>query len=100
MTSAIACPKWAAQKNGKRIALVGGGPASLTVARDLGPMGYECVVFDQAFHCGPYCCFGAAGGLSAGAVVSPGVVFFFLVLVFDFVFFFGVLGSAAGVWSL
>jgi hypothetical protein len=54
----------------------------------------------QAFHCGPYCCFGAAGGLSAGAVVSPGVDFFFLVLVFDFVFFFGVLGSAAGVWSL
>ena len=40
-------PKPAAQKNGKRIALVGGGPASLTVARDLAPMGYECVVFDQ-----------------------------------------------------
>ena len=35
------------QKNGKRIALVGGGPASLTVARDLAPLGYECVVFDQ-----------------------------------------------------
>jgi len=28
-------PKPAAKKNGKRIALVGGGPASLTVARDL-----------------------------------------------------------------
>ncbi len=40
-------PKPAAQKNGKRIALVGGGPASLTVARDLAPIGYECVVFDQ-----------------------------------------------------
>src|SRR5579871_1721445 len=40
-------PKPAAQKNGKRIALVGGGPASLAVARDLAPMGYECVVFDQ-----------------------------------------------------
>jgi formate dehydrogenase (NADP+) beta subunit len=40
-------PKPAAAKNGKRIALVGGGPASLTVARDLAPLGYTCVVFDQ-----------------------------------------------------
>ena len=40
-------PKTPEQKNGKRIALVGGGPASLTVARDLAPLGYECVVFDQ-----------------------------------------------------
>jgi NADPH-dependent glutamate synthase beta subunit-like oxidoreductase len=40
-------PKPAARKNGKRIALVGGGPASLTVARDLVPLGYQCVVFDQ-----------------------------------------------------
>jgi NADPH-dependent glutamate synthase beta subunit-like oxidoreductase/ferredoxin len=39
-------PKPAKQKNGKRIALVGGGPASLTVARDLAPLGYHCVVFD------------------------------------------------------
>jgi formate dehydrogenase beta subunit len=39
-------PKPAAKKNGKRIALVGGGPASLTVARDLAPLGYTCVVFD------------------------------------------------------
>jgi formate dehydrogenase beta subunit len=40
-------PKPAARKNGKRIALVGGGPASLTVARDLSPLGYHCVVFDS-----------------------------------------------------
>jgi formate dehydrogenase beta subunit len=40
-------PKPAAKKNGKRIALIGGGPASLTVARDLAPLGYQCVVFDQ-----------------------------------------------------
>ena len=40
-------PKPAAKKNGKRIALVGGGPASLTVARDLAPLGYQCVVFDS-----------------------------------------------------
>ena len=39
-------PKPAARKNGKRIALVGAGPASLTVARDLAPLGYHCVVFD------------------------------------------------------
>src|SRR6476659_4852054 len=40
-------PRPAAVKNGKRIALVGGGPASLTVARDLAPLGYHCGVFDQ-----------------------------------------------------
>jgi formate dehydrogenase (NADP+) beta subunit len=32
--------------NGKRIACVGAGPASLTVARDLAPLGYEVTVFD------------------------------------------------------
>src|SRR6185295_2771343 len=40
-------PPPAKVKNGKRIALVGGGPASLAVARDLAPLGYRCVVFDQ-----------------------------------------------------
>src|SRR5215213_8078529 len=45
-------PKPPAKKNGKRIALVGAGPASLTVARDLAPMGYECVVFDGDFRSG------------------------------------------------
>jgi NADPH-dependent glutamate synthase beta subunit-like oxidoreductase len=39
-------PKPAARRNGKRIALVGAGPASLTVARDLAPLGYDCIVFD------------------------------------------------------
>jgi NADPH-dependent glutamate synthase beta subunit-like oxidoreductase/formate hydrogenlyase subunit 6/NADH:ubiquinone oxidoreductase subunit I len=39
-------PKKARIRNGKRVALVGGGPASLTVARDLSPLGYDCVVFD------------------------------------------------------
>ncbi|MGE5142843.1 MAG: FAD-dependent oxidoreductase, partial [Acidobacteriota bacterium] len=39
-------PKPAGRPNGKRVALVGAGPASLTVARDLAPLGYECVVFD------------------------------------------------------
>jgi formate dehydrogenase beta subunit len=40
-------PKPAGQKNGKRIALIGAGPASLTVARDLAPLGYELILFDQ-----------------------------------------------------
>ena len=39
-------PQPAVAKNGKRIALVGAGPASLTVARDLAPLGYTCTVFD------------------------------------------------------
>ena len=39
-------PGPAAKKNGKRIALVGAGPASLTVARDLLPLGYTCVIYD------------------------------------------------------
>ncbi len=39
-------PKPAAQKNGKRIALIGAGPASLTVARDLLPLGYSCTIYD------------------------------------------------------
>jgi NADPH-dependent glutamate synthase beta subunit-like oxidoreductase len=39
-------PKPAAKKNGKKVALVGAGPASLTVARDLAPLGYDVTVFD------------------------------------------------------
>jgi formate dehydrogenase beta subunit len=39
-------PSPAATRNGKRIACVGAGPASLTVARDLAPLGYEVTVFD------------------------------------------------------
>lgn len=35
------------KKNGKRIALVGAGPASLTVARDLMPLGYNIDLFDE-----------------------------------------------------
>ncbi len=34
-------------RNGKRIACVGAGPASLTVARDLAPLGYHVTVFDS-----------------------------------------------------
>ncbi len=39
-------PKIPSKKNGKRIACVGAGPASLTVANDLMPLGYEVVIFE------------------------------------------------------
>ncbi|MDH3351169.1 MAG: FAD-dependent oxidoreductase [Gammaproteobacteria bacterium] len=39
-------PKAPAKTNGKRIALVGAGCASLTVANDLAPLGYEITIFE------------------------------------------------------
>ncbi len=39
-------PTAPATKNGKRIALIGAGPASLTLARDLAPLGYAITLFD------------------------------------------------------
>jgi len=35
------------EKNGKRIACIGAGPASLTVANDLLPLGYSITIFEQ-----------------------------------------------------
>jgi formate dehydrogenase beta subunit len=40
-------PKAPKEKNGRKVALIGGGPASLTVARDLAPLGYELHLFDE-----------------------------------------------------
>ena len=40
-------PALPTRKNGKRIALLGAGPASLAVARDLLPLGYEIDMFDR-----------------------------------------------------
>ncbi len=40
-------PKPAAKKNGRKVACIGAGPASLTVARDLAPLGYAVTLFDQ-----------------------------------------------------
>ena len=34
-------------KNGKKVALIGAGPASLSVARDLAPLGYEIHIYDN-----------------------------------------------------
>ncbi len=41
-------PQAPAKKNGKRIACVGAGPASLTVANDLLPLGYEVTIFEKS----------------------------------------------------
>lgn len=41
-------------KNGRKIALVGAGPASLTVARDLAPLGYELHVYDEQAKAGGF----------------------------------------------
>ncbi len=40
-------PQGPFKSNGKKIALVGAGPASLTVARDLAPIGYEIHLYDE-----------------------------------------------------
>ena len=56
------------QKNGKKIACIGAGCASLTVANDLMPLGYEVTIFEQ---------FPVAGGLMRTNIPSfrlPGTV--------------------------
>lgn len=40
--------------NGKRVACVGAGPSSLTVARDLAPLGYKVTVFDAENKAGGF----------------------------------------------
>ena len=40
-------PKAPPEKNGKRVALIGAGCASLTVANDLLPLGYDVTIFEQ-----------------------------------------------------
>jgi len=40
-------PKAPAEKNGKKVALIGAGPASLTVANDLMPLGYQVTIFEK-----------------------------------------------------
>jgi NADPH-dependent glutamate synthase beta subunit-like oxidoreductase len=43
-----------APRNGKRVACIGAGPSSLTVARDLAPLGYEVIVFDGEAKAGGF----------------------------------------------
>ncbi len=45
-------PKPPAVGNGKRVALIGAGPASLTVANDLAPEGYEVVIYEALSQAG------------------------------------------------
>ena len=45
-------PKAPAIRNGKKVALVGAGPASLTVANDLLPLGYEVVIYEKTARAG------------------------------------------------
>ena len=40
--------------NGKRVVCIGAGPASLTVARDLAPLGYQVTVFDGEAKAGGF----------------------------------------------
>jgi formate dehydrogenase (NADP+) beta subunit len=40
-------PRAPKQKNGKRVVCIGAGPASLTVANDLMPLGYEVTIFEK-----------------------------------------------------
>ncbi len=40
-------PEIPTQKNGKRVACIGAGPASLTVANDLMPLGYDVTIFEK-----------------------------------------------------
>ena len=47
-------PKPAKKKNGKRVACIGAGPASLTVARDLAPLGYNVTVYDGEAKAGGF----------------------------------------------
>ncbi len=54
-------PEIPSKKNGKRIALIGAGPASLTVARDLAPLGYIIDIFDNQF---------AGGGMMRSQIPS------------------------------
>ena len=50
----VGMPQAPFQKNGKKVALVGGGPASLTVARDLAPQGYEIHLYDAQIKGGGF----------------------------------------------
>ena len=47
-------PQAPLKPNGKKVALIGAGPASLTVARDLAPLGYEIHLFDEQFKGGGF----------------------------------------------
>lgn len=47
-------PRIPSSKNGKRIALIGAGPACMTVARDLMPLGYSVDLYDENHKAGGF----------------------------------------------
>ncbi|HEY5653848.1 MAG TPA: FAD-dependent oxidoreductase [Pontiella sp.] len=47
-------PEIPEEKNGKRVALIGAGPSSLTVCRDLMPLGYELDLFEASDKAGGF----------------------------------------------
>src|SRR5690606_26023998 len=47
-------PKPAVRSNGKRVACIGAGPASLTVARDLAPLGYDVTIYEAEAKAGGF----------------------------------------------
>lgn len=51
----------AGKKNGTTVAIIGGGPAGLSAARELGILGYDVTIFEAAEH---------AGGLNTYGIVS------------------------------
>ena len=54
-------PRGPFQQNGKRVALIGAGPASLTVANDLAPLGYDVTLYERQ---------GVPGGLMRSNIPS------------------------------
>ncbi|MDA0989365.1 MAG: NAD(P)-dependent oxidoreductase [Verrucomicrobia bacterium] len=50
----------AAEKSGKRVALIGGGPASLACAAELAQLGHEAVIFEKKPHAGGLNTYGIA----------------------------------------
>ena len=65
-------PPIAAARNGKRIACVGAGPASLTVVRDLAPLGYHLVVYDSDTRAGGAWCVPGGYGWIGCRTAAPG----------------------------
>ncbi len=51
-------PKKAEQTNGKKVAVIGSGPAGLTCAGDLAKLGYEVTIFEALHSAGGVLCYG------------------------------------------
>ena len=51
-------PKTAEKKNGKKVAVIGSGPAGLTCAGDLAKLGYDVTIFEALHMAGGVLCYG------------------------------------------